>query len=533
VNSYAAASENTPVNFVNNVDFPTDGNPTNPTRQSPVLVTSKPSPLGPPFGPDASINSRCNFASLARSDPKCVAVALFFCVRLISSSIAAIFSMVASDMTTTAVGAHKDDAMRISSLNDDGVPRCVARALDDACSACVDLAGCRRTSVARLASRARVTNVEKPPPELRARARMLVLPEDERALADERARDDEALAWGRALRAGDGDERRRALVEMLAAVRADEEYVCAIGRVDGALAAVVGGEFNDGENGEGIVDLASEVFESCARATPPGASFPARGLAQPGRFALAHVGSSRRPLTLRLRLVRERGLTRSVSGMVWHSALALARWISREETLAWTRARFFREGERRRCLEIGGGTMIAGMTFAVQCGESWDVVMTDAAPDAVKNARYNVERLDANLKRAGLARRATTATLDWNDDDAFHEENARSFDVVLGSDVVHEEHMAGGVFRALTRYLAPGGVAMIVLAAPHSRGGAETFQNLLRAHEDEFIVRTRRIKNAIVCVGIEEECEDVPLDAYMIARRRGDDGFEPPLEVLD
>ena len=74
---------------------------------------------------------------------------------------------------------------------------------------------------------------------------------------------------------------------------------------------------------------------------------------------------------------------------------------------------------------------------------------------------------------------------------------------------------------------------MIVLAAPHSRGGAETFQNLLRAHEDEFIVRTRRIKNAIVCVGIEEECEDVPLDAYMIARRRGDDGFEPPLEVLD
>ena len=98
MNSYAAASENTPVNFVNSVDFPTEGNPTNPTRQSPVLVTSKPSPLGPPFGPAASINSRCNFASLARSDPKCVAVALFFCVRLISSSIAAIFSKTESDM---------------------------------------------------------------------------------------------------------------------------------------------------------------------------------------------------------------------------------------------------------------------------------------------------------------------------------------------------------------------------------------------------------------------------------------------------
>lgn len=33
-----------------------------------------------------------------------------------------------------------------------------SRALDDARSACVDLAGCRRASVARLASRARVTN---------------------------------------------------------------------------------------------------------------------------------------------------------------------------------------------------------------------------------------------------------------------------------------------------------------------------------------------------------------------------------------
>ena len=360
---------------------------------------------------------------------------------------------------------------------------------------------------------------------------MLVLPEDERAIADERARVDEALAWGRALRGGDGDARRRALEAMLEATRGDEEYVCAIGRVDGALADVVVGTRGESES---VIELASEVFETCARATPPGASFPARGLAQPGTFALARVGSARRPLTLRLRMVRERGLTRSVSGMVWHSSLALARWISREETLSWTRARFFQRGRRRRCLEIGGGAMIAGMTFAVQCGDDWDVVMTDCVMDAVRNARYNVERLaSANLELAGLARRATTARLDWNDDDEFYKENARSFDVVLGSDVVHEEHMAGGVFRALTRYLAPGGVAMLVLAAPHSRGGAETFQNMLRAHEDEFIVRTRRIKNAIVCVGMEEECEDVPLDAYVIARRDGDERFEPPMEVLD
>ena len=335
---------------------------------------------------------------------------------------------------------------------------------------------------------------------------------------------DEALAWVRA-RGGDGDTRRRALEAMLEATRGDEEYVCAI------HASMCVADVGKAES-ESLAELASEVFEARARRRRRGVVSRAR-LAQPGTFALARVGSARRPLTLRLRRVRVRGLTRSVSGMVWHSSLALARWISREETLSWTRARFFRKGRRRRCLEIGGGAMIAGMTFAVQCGD-WDVVMTDCVMDAVRNARYNVERLaSANLELAGLARRATTARLDWNDDDEFYKENARSFDVVLGSDVVHEEHMAGGVFRALTRYLAPGGVAMLVLAAPHSRGGAETFQNMLRAREDEFSGRTRRIKNAIGCVAWRRNARDVPLDAYVIARRDGDERFEPPMEVLD
>ena len=44
VNSYAAILEKDPVNLVNNVDFPTDGNPIIPTLASPLLDTSKPSP---------------------------------------------------------------------------------------------------------------------------------------------------------------------------------------------------------------------------------------------------------------------------------------------------------------------------------------------------------------------------------------------------------------------------------------------------------------------------------------------------------
>ena len=42
VNSYAATSEYTPAKLESSVDFPTDGNPTNPIRASPVLATSKP-----------------------------------------------------------------------------------------------------------------------------------------------------------------------------------------------------------------------------------------------------------------------------------------------------------------------------------------------------------------------------------------------------------------------------------------------------------------------------------------------------------
>lgn len=46
--SYAAASLYVPVSRVRRVDFPTEGKPTNPTRVSPALLTSKPLPPPPP-----------------------------------------------------------------------------------------------------------------------------------------------------------------------------------------------------------------------------------------------------------------------------------------------------------------------------------------------------------------------------------------------------------------------------------------------------------------------------------------------------
>jgi hypothetical protein len=42
VNSYAAASDSVAVILESNVDLPTDGKPTRPTRASPALLTSNP-----------------------------------------------------------------------------------------------------------------------------------------------------------------------------------------------------------------------------------------------------------------------------------------------------------------------------------------------------------------------------------------------------------------------------------------------------------------------------------------------------------
>lgn len=58
-------SEKVPVNLLRSVDFPTEGKPTKPTRESPLLVTSKPSPAPPPPFDEGARSSLRSFASLA------------------------------------------------------------------------------------------------------------------------------------------------------------------------------------------------------------------------------------------------------------------------------------------------------------------------------------------------------------------------------------------------------------------------------------------------------------------------------------
>ena len=214
--------------------------------------------------------------------------------------------------------------------------------------------------------------------------------------------------------------------------------------------------------------------------------------------------------------------------MVWHSSVVLARWFSRREVARWFEEKFASGTIARRFLEIGGGNCIAGMAFAAQIDDgSWDVVLTDADAEAVRNAVYNASKQDSLRNRS-----VRCETLDWDADEDFcARHGARTFDVIIGADVVHEESMAPGVLRALDRYLAADGLAIVVNPAPHSRGGAASFQKLL--DERAWRVETHHgISDSILCVGIEEECEDVPLDFYVIRRRATKDVDLPPMQNL-
>lgn len=357
-----------------------------------------------------------------------------------------------------------------------------------------------------------------------ARHSMSSTAECDACVEEERARFERVDAW-----LSTCDE--TSLRATLDAVLDDEEYVVCVARKANALMKRIGrGDPDD----DVVSELASEIFETCCARAPRGVRFPSAGETQRGRFVRAASGSLCAPLELRLRLPREDvgETTKAISGMVWHSSLCLGRWLSRRETMDWMRE--FRDVRGRgRCLEIGGGLMVAGMTFAAQCGDGWtSIVLTDGDPNAVANARYNVHKQRRYVERFA-GRNVEVETLDWNDDEEFYTaRGGRSSDVILGADVVHQEDMAGGVVRAIDRYLAPGGIALVVNPAPHSRGGAATFQSLLA--DGGWNVVKRSITNSIITVGIEDECEDVPLDFYVIRRSENADvAALPPLANLE
>ena len=375
-----------------------------------------------------------------------------------------------------------------------------------------------------------------------------------------------------------------ALEAITAEAAEDEEFVAALGEVSGHDRVM---RLVTDPTSSAVAACAGDALQMCADRNPPGAPFPARGGLglRPDRTVL-HVGTLRAPLSLHLRHARENlgGAKKSIPNIAWHSGVALARWLARNEKVV----------SGADVVEIGAGLGAPGLTAAAFGASA--VVLTDRDGAAVRNLRYNAGRGcappgsaaasgpgeaddDANdartasstagrllrpsstktdafareemkKRRRRIAERCVAAALDWNDerplpralrlandgvdgdanDGGFSSSrlaSSRLFRLVLGADVVHERGMGDGVVRCLEELLCPErGVAVLCNPAPAHRAGAAEFLETLRRSAFEF--SRVDVTSALLRVGMEEETEDITLQMFAV-KKRGSRGVLPDL----
>ena len=371
-----------------------------------------------------------------------------------------------------------------------------------------------------------------------------------------------------------------ALEAITAEAAEDEEFVAALGEVSGHDRVM---RLVTDPTSSAVAACAGDALQMCADRNPPGAPFPARGGLglRPDRTVL-HVGTLRAPLSLHLRHARENlgGAKKSIPNIAWHSGVALARWLARNEKVV----------RGADVVEIGAGLGAPGLAAAAFGASA--VVLTDRDGAAVRNLRYNAgrgcappgsaaasgpgeadesddartasstaayrpsrmktdafarEELSLLTRRRRIAERCVAAALDWNDeqplpralrlandgvdgdanDGGFSRASSRLFRLVLGADVVHERGMGDGVVRCLEELLCPErGVAVLCNPAPAHRAGAAEFLETLRRSAFEF--SRVDVTSALLRVGMEEETEDITLQMFAV-KKRGSQGVLPDL----
>eukprot|EP00439_Symbiodinium_sp_Y106_P052892 s6280_g7.t1 len=185
----------------------------------------------------------------------------------------------------------------------------------------------------------------------------------------------------------------------------------------------------------------------------------------------------------------------------------------------------------KRVLEIGAG--YHGIpSMAAVLAEAHTVVATDVDPAALHQLRLNLadvmkgRGIDAKdfddfeaLALDGLGPKVSVLRLDW----CALPTSAPSFQVVLASEIIHELWMGQAVLDAVSRFLEPGGFAIIVNAASYHRFGAEEFQLLLateyNVHEKQTTLpegfSSRRFQVSCEAVG-DVDTEDLAYDCYVL-----------------
>lgn len=181
-----------------------------------------------------------------------------------------------------------------------------------------------------------------------------------------------------------------ALEAITAEAAEDEEFVAALGEVSGHDRVM---RLVTDPTSSAVAACAGDALQMCADRNPPGAPFPARGGLglRPDRTVL-HVGTLRAPLSLHLRHARENlgGAKKSIPNIAWHSGVALARWLARNEDVV----------RGADVVEIGAGLGAPGLAAAAFGASA--VVLTDRDGAAVRNLRYNAGRGCAPPPRLSL-----------------------------------------------------------------------------------------------------------------------------------
>jgi len=128
----------------------------------------------------------------------------------------------------------------------------------------------------------------------------------------------------------------------------------------------------------------------------------------------------------------------------------------------------------KRVLEIGCGFHGIVTLAAARAGANY-VLATDKDAEAVHRTLANLEQANA----VGCNMHGSVLDLE-RIDECSAIAVSEMFDLVVGSEVIHETPMGPLLVDSLTRLLAPGGRAVVVNAAAHHRFGVPEFQACLR-----------------------------------------------------
>jgi predicted nicotinamide N-methyase len=173
---------------------------------------------------------------------------------------------------------------------------------------------------------------------------------------------------------------------------------------------------------------------------------------------------------------------------VWDAAIAMGIWLARNEELFCGKS----------VLELGSGTGFSGICAALAGA---DVTLSDMAANAEATSSTALAggsatavstaallpNLEANARLNGLPEAlasgplgaARTLALDW--EECFGAEPEKTYDVVVGSDVVYEGFAVTALAAAVIANTAPGGVAYLMSASSRFADASAALLVLLEA----------------------------------------------------